>query len=290
MLTQPIENRRAMIEFGCESISVARQCELLCISRSGLYYRPKPQCEESMAINKLVDSIYTAYPYYGSRRIAIVAGEQLQRPINRKRIQRSMREMGIAGIAPGPNTSKANPGHKIYPYLLRDVSLSMPDHVWSTDITYVRLSKGFAYLVAVIDWYSRYVLSWRLSNSLDASFCIEALEDALAKGKPQIFNTDQGSQFTSNEYTAMLKGQGILISMDGRGRALDNIFVERLWRTVKYEDIYLKGYTTMGEAESGLSEYFDHYNHDRTHQSLGYILPCEVHFGSKHLNQGAYLN
>jgi putative transposase len=198
--------------------------------------------------------------------------------VNRKRVQRLMRSMGLAGMAPGPNTSKAHPQHKVYPYLLRGVPVTRPNQVWSTDITYVRLARGFAYLVAVIDWYSRKVLSWRLSNSMDASFCVDCLEDALREhGRPEVFNSDQGSQFTSAAFTDVLKREGVDISMDGRGRALDNIFVERLWRNVKHEDVYLKGYDNMAELMVGLAKYFVFYNAERPHQSLGYQTPASVY-------------
>ena len=198
--------------------------------------------------------------------------------VNRKRVQRLMREMGLVAMAPGPNTSRAHPEHKVYPYLLRGVPVVRPNQVWSTDITYIRLARGFVYLVAIIDWYSRRVLSWRLSNSMEAVFCVDCLEDALrAHGKPEIFNSDQGSQFTSEAFTGVLKREGIVISMDGRGRAFDNIFVERLWRSVKHEDVYLRGYATMGELTLGLAEYFAFYNGERPHQSLGQKTPEVVY-------------
>lgn len=203
---------------------------------------------------------------------------RLGHTVNRKRVQRLMRTMGLAGMAPGPNTSGKHPQHKVYPYLLRGVDVERPNQVWSTDVTYIRLARGFVYLVAVIDWYSRRVLSWRISNSMDASFCVDCLEDALrVHGKPEVFNSDQGSQFTSNAFTGVLKREGIAISMDGRGRALDNIFVERLWRSVKYEDVYLQGYGTMGELTVGLARYFAFYNGERPHQSLGHRTPHEVY-------------
>jgi putative transposase len=198
--------------------------------------------------------------------------------VNRKRIQRLMRGMGLAGMAPGPATSKPHPEHKVYPYLLRGVAVTRPNQVWSTDLTYIRLARGFAYLVAVIDWYSRKVLSWRISNSMDASFCVDCLEDALRHhGRPEVFNSDQGSQFTSMAFTGVLKREGVAISMDGRGRALDNIFVERLWRNVKYEDVYLKGYANMAELMVGLAQYFAFYNAERPHQALGYETPDRVY-------------
>jgi len=198
--------------------------------------------------------------------------------VNRKRVQRLMRLMGLAGMAPGPNTSRLHPTHKVYPYLLRGVAVVRPNHVWSTDITYIRLPRGFAYLVAVIDWYSRKVLSWRISNSMEAIFCVDCLEDALrTHGKPEIFNSDQGSQFTSDAFTNVLTREGVVISRDGRGRVFDNIFVERLWRNVKHEDVYLKGYATMGELMVGLTEYFAFYNGERPHQSLGDQTPQGVY-------------
>lgn len=233
-------------------------------------------------IRHKIDEIYTKWPFYGSRRMAVVVGEELDLPINRKRMQRHMRELGLAAIGPGPSTSKPAPGHKIYPYLLRDMRITRPNQVWSTDITYVRLDGGFAYLVAVIDWYSRYVLSWKLSNTMDMEFCVVALLEALEKGMPEIFNTDQGSQFTSPVFTSTLLSRGILVSMDGRGRALDNIFVERLWRSVKYENIYLKGYGDLYDADDGLCEYFEFYNTERPHQSLANRRPIEIHFGLLH--------
>ena len=224
-----------------------------------------------------MDEEYTRRPFYGSRRMVVYLG-RLGHIVNRKRVQRLMRTMGLAGMAPGPNTSGKHPKHKVYPYLLRGVDVERPNQVWSSDVTYIRLARGFVYLVAVIDWYSRRVLSWRISNSMDASFCVDCLEDALrVHGKPEVFNSDQGSQFTSNAFTGVLKREGIAISMDGRGRALDNIFVERLWRSVKYENVYLQGYGTMGELTVGLACYFAFYNGERPHQSLGNRTPHEVY-------------
>jgi len=237
----------------------------------------REQDEEDLLLCRLIDEEYTRRPFYGSRRM-VVCLSRLGHIVNRKRVQRLMRTMGLAGMAPGPNTSGKHPQHKVYPYLLRGVSVERPNQVWSTDVTYIRLARGFVYLVAVIDWYSRRVLSWRISNSMDASFCVDCLEDALrVHGKPEVFNSDQGSQFTSNAFTAVLKREGIAISMDGRGRALDNIFVERLWRSVKYEDVYLQGYGTMGELTLGLARYFAFYNGERPHQSLGNRTPHEVY-------------
>lgn len=267
---------------GAEELPLSRQCELAEVSRATVYRRltakvPEDANAEDLLLCRLIDEEYTNRPFYGSRRMVVflrAAGHI----VNRKRVQRLMRRMGLAGMAPGPNTSKAHPEHKVYPYLLRGVPVTRPNHVWSTDITYIRLARGFAYLVAVIDWYSRKVLSWRLSNSMDASFCVDCLEDALREhGKPEVFNSDQGSQFTSKAFTDVLKREGVDISMDGRGRALDNIFVERLWRNVKYEDVYLKGYANMAELMMGLAQYFAFYNAERPHQSLGYETPASVY-------------
>ncbi len=225
----------------------------------------------------LIDEQYTQAPFYGSRRMTAHL-RAMGYGINRKRVQRLMRTLGLAGMAPGPNTSRPHPEHKIYPYLLRGMVIDHPGQVWSTDITYIRLLHGFVYLVAVVDWYSRKVLSWRISNTMEAEFCVDCLEEALQRyGAPEIFNTDQGSQFTSDAFTGVLKAHGIQISMDGRGRALDNVFVERLWRSVKYEDIYLKGYANVPELMVGLTEYFAFYNGRRYHQSLDYATPDQVY-------------
>lgn len=233
--------------------------------------------EEELLILALIDAEYTRHPFYGSRKMVVylrITGHA----VNRKRVQRLMRILGLAGMAPGPNTSLPHPQHKIYPYLLRGVNITRPNQVWSTDITYIRLARGFVYLVAVIDWYSRNVLSWRLSNTLDSGFCVDCLEESLRTyGAPEIFNTDQGCQFTSDGFTGVLNFHGIAISMDGRGRALDNIFVERLWRSVKHEDVYLKGYVNMRELQLGLTEYFEFYNTERPHQSLGNLTPIQVY-------------
>jgi putative transposase len=226
---------------------------------------------------KAVRELLTLHPFYGSRKMVIFL-KKAGHIVNRKRVQGLMREMGLAGMAPGPDTSRPHPEHKVYPYLLRGVSVVRPDQVWSTDITYIRLARGFAYLVAIIDWYSRRVLSWRVSNSMGAEFCVDCLEEALRiHGKPEIFNSDQGSQFTSEAFTGVLKKEGIFISMDGRGRAFDNIFVERLWRNVKHEDVYLKGYGSMAELTAGLTEYFAFYNGERPHQSLSFKTPDVVY-------------
>ncbi len=256
-------------------LSLLRQCELVGVSRATVY-RPceAPRTDaDDLALCALIDEEYTRHPFYGSRRMVVIL-LRLGWLVNRKRVQRLMRMIGLAGMAPGPSTTVRHPGHKVYPYLLRGVAVVRPNHVWSTDITYIRLARGFAYLVAVIDWYSRRVLSWRISNSMDASFCVDCLEEALiGHGKPAIFNTDQGVQFTSLAFTGVLIREGVAISMDGRGRALDNIFVERLWRNVKHEDVYLNGYATMGDLTVGLTRYFAFYNEERPHQSLSYQTP-----------------
>jgi putative transposase len=264
-----------------DELPVSRQCELAEVARATVYRRRQPERDgerdEDLLLCRLIDEEYTNRPFYGSRRMAVFL-RGLGHHVNRKRAQRLMRQMGLAGMAPGPATSRKQPRHDVYPYLLRGVAVAAPNQVWSADITYVRLARGFAYLVAIIDWYSRKVLSWRISNSMDASFCVDCLEDALREhGRPQIFNSDQGVQFTSQAFTDVLKRESVAISMDGRGRALDNIFVERLWRSVKHEDVYLKGYATMADLMLGLADYFAFYNAERPHQSLGYKTPNKVY-------------
>ena len=260
-------------------MALTRQCELAGVNRSTVYalhVEPKPD-EQELVLLALIDVEYTSRPFYGSRKMLIHL-RGLGYVINRKRVQRLMKSLGLAGMAPGPNTSRPHPEHKVYPYLLRGALITRPNQVWSTDLTYIRLPRGFVYLVAVIDWYSRRVLSWRLSNTMDSGFCVDCLEEALQNfGKPEIFNTDQGSQFTSEAFTGVLLKKDIAISMDGRGRALDNIFVERLWRSVKYEDVYLQRYATLPELLFGLTNYFAFYNMERTHQSLGYDTPDQVY-------------
>jgi len=266
-----------MVEPDHPALSVRRQCELLSLSRSGLYEaQARKPSEEDVEMMNRIDQVYTQYPYYGTRRIREAMRREGIRA-NRKRIQRLMRQMGIEGVTPKRNTSRPAPGHQVYPYLLRGLAVDRPDQVWCADITYVRVGSGFVYLCAVMDWYSRRVLSWELSNTPDSSFCVEALRAALQYGTPEIFNTDQGSQFTSEAFTGVLQSAGVRISMDGRGRALDNVFVERLWRSVKHEDVYLHGYETVPELYRGLIRYFRHYNEDRPHQGLGYLTPAEVH-------------
>jgi putative transposase len=260
-------------------LALTRQCELAGVTRSTVYapHLTADPDELELILLSEIDAEYTRHPFYGSRKITVYLcgiGHQ----VNRKRIQRLMGILGLAGMAPGPNTSRPSPQHLIYPYLLRGVAVTRPNQVWSTDITYLRLARGFVYLVALIDWYSRKVLSWRLSNTLDSGFCVDCLEQALQTyGIPEIFNTDQGCQFTSEAFTGVLKAHCISISMDGRGRALDNIFVERLWRSVKHEDVYLKGYATVLEVQLGLTEYFIFYNTERTHQSLDYSTPDVIY-------------
>jgi putative transposase len=257
-------------------LSVRRQCELLGLNRSSLYYGPAPGTPKDLRLMRLIDGQYTACPFYGSRRMTrwlTQRGEE----VNRKRVQRLMRVMGLEAIYPRPRTSTAGKGHKVYPYLLRGVAIERADQVWSSDITYVPMTSGFMYLAAVIDWYSRYVIAWRLSNTLDGSFCTEMLDEALEAGRPEVFNTDQGVQFTAEAFTGRLEGAGVAVSMDGRGRALDNVFVERLWRSVKYEDIYIRGYEAVPELHQGLGRYFGFYNDERLHQSLGYRTPAAVY-------------
>jgi putative transposase len=275
--------RLGWIESDAAAPPLTRQCELAGVPRATVYRRldavsrPAHEGEEDLKLRALIDEEYTNHPFYGSRRMVVFL-RTCGHLVNRKRVQRLMREMGLAGMAPGPATSKRHPQHKVYPYLLRGVAVTRPNQVWSTDVTYIRLARGFAYLVAIIDWYSRRVLSWRISNSMDASFCVDCLEDALREhGKPDVFNSDQGSQFTSAAFTGVLKRECVAISMDGRGRALDNIFVERLWRNVKHEDVYLKGYANIAELMVGLAQYFTFYNAERPHQSLGYRTPDDVY-------------
>ena len=253
-----------------------RQCQLLGLPRASYYYSATGETDFNFGLMKEIDTIYTRWPFYGSRRITVELRHQ-GLAVNRKRIQRLMRAMGIEAIYPRPRTTKPHPSHRIYPYLLRDVPITHINQVWSTDITYIPLPSGFAYLVAVMDWFSRFVLSWTLSNSMETGFCLDTLDDALRLGKPSIFNTDQGSQFTSNEFTRRVLDAGVQVSMDGRGRALDNVWIERLWRSVKYEDIYLNDYPSLPEARRGLAAYFDFYNNQRRHQSLGDRTPVEVY-------------
>jgi putative transposase len=248
---------------------------LLDISRSSLYYQPVGISEEDLALMKLIDRQYLSTPFYGARKIAAWLKSQGQR-VNRKRVRRLIQIMGLKVIYRRPRTSQPAPGHKVYPYLLSGMEITRPNQVWAADITYIPMARGFLYLVAIIDWYSRYVLAWRLSNTLDADFCVEALEEALRKDKPDIFNTDQGAQFTGEAFTGLLEQHGVRISMDGKGSYNDNLFIERLWRSVKYEEVYLKAYQDGKEARIGLCNYFRFYNTERPHQTHGYRTPAEV--------------
>jgi putative transposase len=255
-------------------LSVRRQCQLLNLDRSTFYYQPRAETRANLELMRAIDEVYLKRPYFGSRRIA------LEVTVNRKRVQRLMRVMGLEAIYPKPRTTRLGAGHKIYPYLLRNTAITHADQVWSTDITYIPLERGYLYLTAVIDWFSRYVLSWRLSHSLEGVFCCQALDAALVISQPEIFNTDQGTQFTSQAFTSRLQDRGIQISMDGRGRALDNAFVERLWRTVKYEEVYLQEYEDEAAARTSLARYWRFYNQARKHSSLKYRTPAEVYFGT----------
>ena len=267
---------RPLVETDHAQLSVRRQCALLGLSRSSLYYEPVPETADNLRLMRLLDQEYTAHPFLGSRRMARWLSAQGE-AVNRKRVQRLMRLMGLEAIYPKPKLSAAGRGHRIYPYLLREVRIERPDQVWSTDITYVPLARGFRYLAAIIDWYSRYVLAWRLSNTLDGSFCLDLLEEALSRRKPEVFNTDQGVQFTAQAWTSRLERAGVAVSMDGRGRCLDNVFVERLWRSVKYEDIYLHRYEAVPQLQQGLGRYFPYYNEERFHQALDYRTPAAVY-------------
>jgi putative transposase len=265
-----------LVEPDHPQLSVRRQCDLLGLSRSSLYYEPASETAENLRLMRLLDQEYTAHPFLGSRRLTTWLNEQGEE-VNRKRVQRLMRLMGLEAIYPKPKLSAARAGQRIYPYLLRDVSIRRPDQVWSTDITYVPLAGGFMYLAAIIDWFSRYVIAWRLSNTLDDSFCLDMLEEALSRGRPEVFNTDQGVQFTAQTWTGRLESAGVAVSMDGKGRCLDNVFVERLWRTVKYEDIYLWRYEGVPGLQRGLGRYFPYYNEARPHQALDYRTPAAVY-------------
>ena len=269
-------DRRAMVERPGVDLSVRRQCALLNLARSGVY-RPGPVTgADDLALMRRIDELHLKWPFYGSRRMVFELN-QAGHGINRKRVQRLMRVMGIEALVPRPGTSKAAPGHKIYPYLLRGLAIAEPNHVWAADITYIPMARGFLYLVAIIDWASRAVLAWRLSNTIDSRFCVEALEEALERyGKPKIFNTDQGAQFTSAAFTDKLEKPGIAISMDGRGRFMDNIFIERLWRSIKYEEVHLKAYADGREARAGIGSWMTFYNFRRPHQAMDNQMPMAV--------------
>lgn len=274
----PPEARCGWIHADATSLSIGQQCALAGLARSTYYYEPVPERAENLALMCVIDRLYLQRPFYGVPRMTDWL-RTLGHTVNHKRVARLMRVMGLQAVVPGPHTSRPQPAHRTYPYLLHQLAVVRPNQVWCADITYVPLRRGFLYLVAVLDWYSRYVLAWALSNTLDMLFCVEAVEQALGSGQPEIFNTDQGAQFTSEAFTRRLEGAGIRISMDGRGRALDNIFVERLWRSVKYEEIYLRDYADGADAWQGLQRYFAFYNTERRHQSLGRRTPAEVHFG-----------
>lgn len=267
-----------MVEWGHPELSIKKQAELLSLNRSSLYYHPVPLSPEEIAIKHRIDEIYTEFPFYGSRRITA----QLRREgflVNRKAVQRHMREMGIAAIYPKSNLSRRNHEHRVYPYLLRGLPITYPNQVWGIDITYIRLVRGWMYLVAIMDWYSRFVVSWALDQCLETAFVLVAVKEAMAKAKPEIMNSDQGAQFTDPDYIKLLEGAGIRISMDGKGRATDNIFTERLWRSLKYEEVYLNEYQSPREARQGISRYLEFYNYRRPHQSLKYRTPAEVYYG-----------
>jgi putative transposase len=269
-------DRRALLDRDHDLLSIRRQCALLGLARSGVYRSPSAANDNELALMRRLDELFMAWPFLGSRRLAAMLRAEGRR-INRKRVQRLMRRMGIAALGPKPRTSKPAPGHRIFPYLLREMTIERPNQVWAADITYVPIGRGFLYLVAVIDWASRAVLAWRLSNTMDVSFCVAALEEALARfGRPEIFNTDQGSQFTSAAFTGTLAAAGIRISMDGRGRWMDNVFIERLWRSLKHEDVYLKAYTDGREARMGIGAWIGFYNGSRPHQALGNRTPMAV--------------
>lgn len=268
-------------------LPVTRQCRLLSLNRSTAYYQPRTDIsEEELKLMLRIDQMHMKRPFYGSRRIRDWLNEE-GHDINRKRVQRLMRQMGIVALYPKKNTSKPGKGHKIYPYLLKGLEINRPNQVYCTDITYIPMAKGFVYLTVIMDWYSRRVLSWRVSNTMDSDFCVDALEEAIERyGAPEIFNTDQGAQFTSEAFTGVLKKAGVKISMDGKGRWVDNVFVERLWRSVKYEEVYLKAYESIAEARSGIGEYLKFYNTDRKHQGLGKT-PDQAYFGEISLQEAA---
>jgi putative transposase len=271
-----VPDRRAMLDRAHGKLSIRRQCALLGIARSGVYRPPRAANDNDLGVMHRLDELFTQWPFLGSRRLARMLRDEGHR-INRKRVQRLMRQMGIAALGPKPRTTKPAPGHKVFPYLLRDLAIDRPNQVWAADITYIPIGRGFLYLVAIMDWASRAVLSWRLSNTMDSSFCVEALEEALARfGTPEIFNTDQGSQFTAAAFTDVLRRAGVRISMDGRGRWMDNVFIERLWRSLKYEDIYLKHYADGHEAKAGIALWVAFYNTQRPHQALDHRPPMAV--------------
>ncbi|MDI3461588.1 MAG: Mobile element protein [Nitrospira sp.] len=277
-MSAPPEARRRWIQAEPSALSIARQCVLAGLARSTYYYESVPERKETLGLMRLIDRLYLERPFYGVPRMTDWL-HALGHAVNHKRVERLMRVMGLQAVLPGPHTSRPHPEHRRYPYLLRTLEVVRANQVWCADITYVPMRRGFLYLMAIMDWFSRYVVAWELGNTLDTGFCVEALRRALASGCPEICNTDQGAQFTSQEFVACVEGAGVRVSMDGRGRALDNVFVERLWRRVKYEEIYLRDYADGSEAWRGLHRYFAFYNTDRRHQSLGRRTPAEVHFG-----------
>jgi len=269
--------RRQYIEPTHPTLSIRRQCELVGLNRSTWYYQPVPESEENLRVMRLIDEQYLRTPFYGWPRMTVHL-RGLGEVVNHKRVQRLMQKMGLQAVYPKPRTTISAPGHQVYPYLLRGLAITRPNQVWSADITYIPMHRGFLYLMAIIDWFSRYVLAWRVSNTLEGDFCREAVTEAFQHGRPEIFNTDQGVQFTAQAFTSLIEDAGVRMSMDGRGRALDNVFVERLWRSVKYEDVYLHNYEDGTQLYDGLERYFRFYNHERPHQSLQYQTPAIVHF------------
>ena len=271
--------RKAMIK-ARQPLSVTRQCHLLAVPRSSAYARPQDVSAANIDLMRQLDELYLKWPFYGSRRLCDELRQQGHR-VNRKRVQRLLRKMGLTAVYPKPRTSKPGKGHKIYPYLLRGLSIERPNQVWASDICYIPMAKGFMYLTVIMDWHSRRVLAWRMSNTLETDACVEALEEALLRyGAPEIFNTDQGAQYTSEAFTAVLKAHEVKISMDGKGRWVDNVFVERLWRSVKYEDVYLRAYDTPAALRTGLMAYFQFYNTERRHQALNRQTPDAVYWGN----------
>lgn len=269
-----------MIDPSYDPISIRRQCDLVGLGRSSLYYRPATESALNLELMRVLDEQYLRTPFYGWRRMTLELGK-MGYPVNAKRVRRLMARMGLHALYPKKRTTIADKEHRIYPYLLRNMKVQRPDQVWCADITYVPMHQGFMYLVAIMDWFSRYVIAFEISNSLDAHFCLSCLGEALRRGKPEIFNTDQGSQFTATAFTSTLEAAGVRVSMDGRGRAMDNVFIERLWRSVKYEDIYLRDYANGRELRKGLERYFRFYNHERIHQGLGYSTPEAVYFRNR---------
>jgi putative transposase len=267
-----------MIDEESESLSVRSQCELLELNRSTLYYKAVGPSAETLELMEIIDKIFTKHPYFGARRVRVLLRREHGKQVTRKRVRRLMKTMGLETLYRRPRTSQPAPGHKIHPYLLRGLEINRPNQVWASDITYLPMAKGFLYLVAVIDWSSRYILSWRLSNTMDDEFCVDALNESLTKGKPEIFNTDQGSQFTSEDFVDAVQDAGVKVSMDGRGRWMDNVFVERFWRSLKYEEVYLHSYESTKEARESIDKWITFYNNGRPHQALDYRTPAEAYF------------